>query len=124
MSEFLSENSELSDVAYASELLRTRVAPPAFGSVKSRISGAARRLKWTASRVKDIWYQDARLIKSHEMERLKAVARIANEEREKDETRVAALRLSFRLEMLDADFHGPEIARLRDLACRLGNINS
>lgn len=121
MSEISSEKSELSDVAHASALLKSQISPP-VGSVKDRITKAARRLKWSISRVKDIWYQDARLIKSHEMDRLKAVARVIDEQRENDETKTAISRLISRLSAIDAEFHGPEIDRLRALAHRIGSI--
>jgi hypothetical protein len=123
MSEIVSENSELRDVAFASDLLRTRVSPPLIGSVKSRINSAARRLKWSASRVKDVWYQDARLIRACEMDRLKAVARVSEDERETAETIRSIARLAARLASVDAEFHGPEIDRLRALAVRLGRVD-
>lgn len=56
MSELESEISEMSAVEFMQYGLRTRVAPPHLGSVKTRIRHASRRLGWTQSRTKDAWY--------------------------------------------------------------------
>lgn len=72
MSEKSSENSEMSEVAWASEQLQTRIAPPALSShVGERVRAAARALKWKPSRTKDIWYADERVsIKPRELRQL------------------------------------------------------
>lgn len=46
----------MSELAFVGVNLRTRVAP--HGSVSSRIRDAARRLGWSYSRTKDLWYED------------------------------------------------------------------
>lgn len=62
MSEHRSENSEMSCVEFGSHTLREKVAPAgSAGSVKERIRLASRRLGWTFSRTKDVWYADPRV---------------------------------------------------------------
>lgn len=62
-------------VCEASNLLQTRIAPPSVAaSVSARIRHASRRLGWTYSRTKNVWYRDARTIQSHEMDRVEEVA--------------------------------------------------
>jgi len=112
MSEKLSENLEVSDVSYASELLRGHIAPET-GSVKTRIYQAARRLKWSPSRTKDVWYQDARVIKAHEMDRLKQLAGVSDARIEYRELSAEIARLDAMLTAQDADFHSPFLDALR-----------
>lgn len=61
MSEKQSEKSKMSSVEFVQSALRERVAPPSIGSVKARLRLASRRLGWSANRVKDAWYADARI---------------------------------------------------------------
>ena len=112
MSEKLSEKSEVSDVSYASELLRQHIAPSS-GSVKTRIFQSARRLKWSPSRTKDVWYGDARLIKAHEMDRLKQLAGVSDARIEYREITAEIARLDAMLSAQDADFHSPFLDAFR-----------
>lgn len=76
MSEKSSEKSEMSSVEFAQHALKTRLAPPALGSVGARLCHATRKIlaydrkqaeqldrepQWTANRVKDCWYADTRI---------------------------------------------------------------
>ena len=55
------KNPKMSTVEFCQRALRTRIAPPSVGSVKSRITAAARDLGWSISRTKDVWYADPRV---------------------------------------------------------------
>lgn len=75
MSEKSSENSEMSEVAFASEQLKTRIAPPSMSShVGERIRAAARFLGWSQSRTKDVWYADERVsLKPRELRKIEEI---------------------------------------------------
>ncbi len=51
----------MSTVDFCQSALRERIAPRAVGSVKTRIHMAARKLGWSSSRTKDVWYADPRV---------------------------------------------------------------
>lgn len=72
MSENLSENSEMSDVAVASQMLHDGWP---MGSVGERIRDAATALRWSFNRTRDLWYCQARRVDAHEMARLEKIAR-------------------------------------------------
>lgn len=76
MSEYLSENSEMSTVEeFVQKAMKQRIAPPAHGSVKQRITKAARDLGWTISRAKDAWYASPKMtIRPKELFRVEAVS--------------------------------------------------
>jgi len=117
MSEFASEQSEMSSLAEASALVRRVAEPrPAGDKVKAAIVRAARRLGFPVSRTKDLWYRDARRIDAHEMDRLRErAARV--------EARLAVaslLALRGRLAAADADFHRPTLAALDDALRAMG----
>ena len=52
---------KMSTVEFCQNALRDRIAPPSIGSVKTRINAAARKLGWSISRTKDVWYADPRV---------------------------------------------------------------
>lgn len=109
MSEIQSGGAEMSSVAEASALLRRVAGPRGAGdSVKALIRRTARRLQWGPSRVKDVWYQDARRIEAYEMDRLRAEA--ARADIENAVRSVVGLRE--RLAATDPDFHKPTIDAL------------
>lgn len=55
------KNPKMSTVEFCQEALKTRIAPPSLGSVKRRITVAAREMGWSVSRTKDVWYADPRV---------------------------------------------------------------
>ena len=115
MRNLTSENSDMSSVAEARELVQ-RVAEPRGASIKASIARAARRLEWSYSRTRDVWYGDARRINSHEMDRLR-------EEAERVEIRMHIgnlVALRQRLAATDAQFHRQTIAALDDALRGLG----
>jgi hypothetical protein len=76
MSELGSENSEMSDAAYAQDLMRGFVESRPGANLKQKLGSAAAALKWTHSRAKTVLYGEARRIDSREMEALRKAAKI------------------------------------------------
>jgi hypothetical protein len=117
MSEFPSEQSEMSSSSEARALVRQVAEPREVGdSVKAAIVRAAKRLGFRFTRTKDLWYGDARRIDSDEMDRLRERAARAD-------ARIAIanlLALRNRLATADADFHRPQIAALDDALRAMG----
>lgn len=76
MSENSSEKYEMSETAFAQEMLHTRIAPPSSGqSVKGRINAASRRLRWSFNRTRTIWYADERAsLKPRELRTIEAIS--------------------------------------------------
>lgn len=70
-----SERTEMSDVAEASALVREVVAVDAGCTVGRRILQTARKLGWSYSRTRDVWYEQARRIDAREMDALRAAKR-------------------------------------------------
>lgn len=118
MSEKLSEKSEMSEVTWASEILRTRIAPPGSGeSKKERIRAAANRLRWKFSRARDIWYADDRVsMKPREVRKIEEVPGVTYGQREVREIEEIIGRADALLEGQDADFYRPFVAALRAFA--------
>lgn len=83
------EKSEMSTVEFCQFALRERIAPPSIGSVKERISYAARKMGWSHTRTRDIWYADPRIsIKADQLikiERLSGLEYARQEVRKNDE---------------------------------------
>lgn len=68
MRELSSEKREMSAVEFCQANMRDVIAPPSMGSTKERIRSCARRLGWTFSRARDVWYADPRIaIKAEEV---------------------------------------------------------
>lgn len=81
--EKLSEISKMTGVHQASEILQQRIAPVGLcQSVAERIRHASRRLGWSYSRTKEIWYRNARAIQYEEMLKAKEVAGLADGKQE------------------------------------------
>ncbi|MBB4063654.1 hypothetical protein [Gellertiella hungarica] len=78
MSENRLEKSEMSSVEFASTALKRHVAPrDCADSVKERIRIAARKLGWSFSRTKDVWYADPRVsIDADELRAIEDAARV------------------------------------------------
>lgn len=66
----------MSELVYASEVLKSHIAPPSVSSsVGARILAASRKLKWTFNRTRDVWYADHRVsIKPKELRKLEEVS--------------------------------------------------
>src|SRR5688572_28138793 len=78
-----SEFSKMSGVELASEIIQKRIAPVGLcQSVAERIRHASRKLGWTYSRTKEIWYRNARAIQYEEMLKAKEVAGLSDARQE------------------------------------------
>jgi hypothetical protein len=81
--EIQSENSKMTGVHQASEILQKRIAPVGLcQSVAERIRHASRKLGWSYSRTKEIWYANSRTIRYEEMLKAKEVAGLADGKQE------------------------------------------
>jgi hypothetical protein len=110
----VSEKSEMSSVEFCQRALREHVAPPQIGSVKTRLRHAARRLNWSANRVKDAWYADPRISPSaDEIRDLETLTGLRYGRQELREVDAYIARAEILLGNTDADFHGPFIAAMR-----------
>jgi len=80
--ENLSEFSKMS-ISTASQILKNKIAPVGLcQSVAERIRHASRKLGWSYSRTRDVWYENARSLHYHEMQRAKEVAGLADGKQE------------------------------------------
>ena len=71
------KNPIMSTVDFCQSALRDHISPPALGSVKTRIIKAARRLDWSPSRTRDVWYADPRVsISAEELREIEETAGI------------------------------------------------
>lgn len=103
----------MSSSAFVQMALRTEVAPPAMGSVKTRITHAARKLGWSLSRTKDAWYADPRIsIDADEMNRVEEVSGLTYARQEMRTNDELIAKLDALMEG-DADFYGAFRAALR-----------
>lgn len=82
MSETQSGNSNMS-ISTAAQILKNKIAPVGLcQSVAERIRHASRKLGWSYSRTRDVWYENARSLHYHEMQRAQEVAGLANAKEE------------------------------------------
>lgn len=71
----LSENSEMSDVALAQSLIRRAAEPiPAGEMIGAQVRRVARKLRWTPTRARAVWYGEARRIDAGELIELETAA--------------------------------------------------
>jgi len=116
MSETTKEKPEVSELAFASNAMRQRIAPPALGSVKERINRAAAALRWSSSRTRDVWYADPRVsIKPRELRKIEEIAGVVYGRKELSEIDAIISRADALLMGTDPDFVRPFIAALRAL---------
>lgn len=112
-SEFSDKSSDISD---AMRMVRIAAEPRQVGdSIKGTINRAARKLGWSETRTRDIWYGTARRIEVREMDALRELERgkLAADfvaERRRNLEQLAVLRT--RLHMRDPEFHALDIAAL------------
>lgn len=102
-------------VDFASRTLKTEIAPSgAASSTKERIRLASRRLGWTFSRTKDVWYSDPRVkISADEMSQLETVSGVTYAARtELRTTEQLIARAEALLDGPDADFHRPMVSAM------------
>lgn len=115
MSENLLEKSEMSSVEFSSAALKRYVAPKSSGqNVKDRIRVAARRLGWSFSRTKDVWYADPRV--SIDADELRAIEELAGVKYGRIEVRTIDELIAKADALLDgpeADFYRPLVDGFR-----------
>ena len=106
---------------FAQFAMQEHIAPPAMGSVKTRLGHVQRvlqRREWTANRVRDLWYQDPRASapkweEISDLEQLTGLEYARQELRTNDQLISQADAL---LEGVHEDFYGPLVAALRAFA--------
>lgn len=119
MSEFQSE---------AAKLIRCVAGPRRVDdTIKRAIHRAARRLGWSASRAKDVWYLAARRIDAEEMDALRKAAGAMDEAKDADDE-IALLRarlaaLESRVALMDAARNGAGPDYGRPLVHRSGGAS-
>lgn len=115
MSEKQLEKSEMSSVDFASTALQRYVAPQASGqNIKDRIRIASRRLGWSFSRTKDVWYADPRVsISVDEMREIEEAAGIKYGRAEVRTIDDLIAKADALLDGQDADFHRPFVVAFR-----------
>ncbi len=120
-SKITSETTNMSAAEFAQSAMHFGLAPPAMGSVKTRLFYAQRALKrrgWTANRVRDLWYQDERAsepkwVEINDLEELTGLQYARQEVRTNDQLIAKADAL---LMGSDPDFVGAFVAALRAFA--------
>lgn len=118
MSEKRLEKSEMHELVWASNVLRTHVAPPGSAAGKvERIRNAAHALKWKFSRAKDVWYADERVsLKPREIRKIEEVSGVRYGRQEVEEIDRLISRADALLEGADADFYRPFVTAFRAFA--------
>ena len=115
MSEKQLGKSEMSSVDFASTALQRYVAPKTEGhNVKDRIRLAARRLNWSFSRTKDVWYADPRV--SIDADELRAIEEAAGVKYGRAQVRTIEeliAKADALLEGPDSDFYRPLVDGFR-----------
>jgi len=123
-----SERSFVSDVSEAAFLLRRIAEPrPVGDSVKSAINRAAHRVSLPPGRVEDLWYGEARMVRSREMDAIRAVDQTRQAKEARGREQAVDLRAFYaaiieRLRQIDADFHSHDVAALLDAIGALGDV--
>lgn len=107
----------MSSVEFASAMLREEVAPlGSAANVKARIGLAARRLGWSFSRTKDVWYGDERIrLSCDQMRDIEEATGVRYGRTEINQIDALVSRADALLEGSDPDFHRPFVAALRAL---------
>lgn len=119
--EKLSGSTEMTDAALAADLLRQVAGPPRCGeTVKAQILRALRRLqgrdrRWSARRVKALWYGEGARIEHREINDLRALTAMRAARREHAELTETLARLETMLAAQDAAFHRTTIDALRSI---------
>ena len=118
MSKIPTEKSEMSELVFASKMMRERIAPPGSAASKGeRIMLAATRLRWKLSRAATVWYGDERVsLKPRELRKIEEVSGVKyvlEELRTNDDLIANAEAL---LAGHEADFYSAFIAALRSVA--------
>ena len=108
----------MTELTFCSEQMQERIAPLGTAQfVSTRIRNAARRLGWSYSRAKDVWYADPRVsIKPRELRRIEEIAGVRYGRQEVREIDAILSRADALLMGSDPDFVGAFVAALRTFA--------
>lgn len=103
----------MSTVEFCQFALRERIAPPSVGSVKERIVYAARKMGWTHTRTRDVWYADPRVsIKADQLVKVEAISGLEYARQEVRKNDDAIARATALLGSQDAHLLGEIVAAL------------
>lgn len=107
----------MSEVAFASHAMRTRISPAGSAQfVETRIRNAATALRWKFSRARDVWYADERVsLKPRELRDIEHVAGVKYGREETRDIEALIGRADALLMGTDPDFARPFVAALRAL---------
>lgn len=118
----LSERAEMSDVSFASALLKETWPN---GGVGARILKASRDLRWRFGRTRDIWYEQARRIDAREMDQLRAAKRTHEIEEARHDYQALRARISgikAALAVVDEEFHRADLDGIEQSLRGLGGV--
>jgi hypothetical protein len=109
MSEYRVEKSEMSTGAFAASTLKSHIAPISSGvNVQDRIRTAARRLGWSYTRTKDVWYADPRIsIDGEELRTIEEISGVTYGRAEARSLEQLIAKADALLDGNDADFYRP-----------------
>jgi hypothetical protein len=115
MSEKSSEKSEMSELVWASQMMRERIAPAGSADSKGeRIRAAAAALRWKFSRTRDVWYRDERVsLKPKELRQIEEVSGVAFARKELNELDEFIARADALLDGENADIYRPLVIAFR-----------
>lgn len=107
----------MSELVFASEILKSHIAPPSLASsVGARILAASRKLKWSFNRTRDVWYADQRVsIKPKELRKLEEVSGVEYWQQELNEVERLINNATKLLGHKDPHISGSVFAALRSL---------
>lgn len=109
MREKLSEKSEMSELAFCSDMMQRVIAPPGTAASKGeRLRLAQQKLRWTHSRTRDVWYGDTRVsIKPRELRQVEEISGVQYGQQELAELTALIVRADTILAGSDANFDRP-----------------
>lgn len=118
MSEKQSENPEMSELVFASQMMKTRIAPAgSAGSKGERLRNAALALRWKHSRARSVWYAEPGVsIKPRELRQIEEMTGVKYGQQEIRTNDDLIAKASALLVGHEADFYSAFFAALRSLA--------
>lgn len=107
--------SQVTESSLLREDLRDVIAPPGAGvNIQDRVRVAARKLGWSFTRTKDVWYADPRVsIDGDDLVKIEEVSGISYGRAEVRSINQLIAQADALLEGADEDFHRPFVAAIR-----------
>jgi hypothetical protein len=120
------EKSQMSELVFASRMMRERIAPPGSApTVGARVAAAARHLKWKYSRAFSVWYADERVsLKPRELRQIEEFSGVKFGQQEVNEIDNLISRAGALLESQDQDFHSAFVAAIRAFTSALDSTRA